>query len=118
MTLSCAYPYQTFSHLLPRPVYTRCVNYEPGLIQKTWIETDVERTEAAYRTYFEERDLRLLQERTFLVEQKIDAVLADIPALAIGAAADCNLPAVAPMEFFFGIGSLCGPSARRRAVQQ
>jgi len=77
----------------------RKTGYEPGAAQRSCFETDIDATRAAYRRFFESYDERLREEVRFLEETRPIAVVADIPALPIRAAAETSLPAIGVSNF-------------------
>jgi hypothetical protein len=79
---------------LPPPFVHRPVAYEPGTLQRSCFEVDVEGTRTAYTAYLEKRGERLEEEIRFLRRSGCTAVVSDIPALPVRAAAALGLPAV------------------------
>lgn len=84
---------------LPGGFEYRAVRYEPGILQRSCFETDVEGTRRAYRHLHGEREENLARQRRFLEESRCDAVMSDVPALPVRAAADLGLPAVGVSNF-------------------
>jgi hypothetical protein len=81
------------------PFEWRPVGYEPGAMQKNCFEVDLEATRGAYRRFVSERPHRLGAELEFLRDRRIDAVIADAPALAIRAAGDLGIPGIVVSSF-------------------
>lgn len=84
---------------LPGPFELRAGDYEPGTVQRNCFEIDRVATREAYLRFATERPARLEAERAFLRAWRADAVLADVPALAVRAAGELGLPAVALANF-------------------
>ena len=84
---------------LPEPFLYRQIRYEPGTAQKNCFEVDVHRTREAYRTFFRMRKQKLREEEDFIKEFKCQAVVSDIPALPVRAAANVGVPAVGFSNF-------------------
>ena len=80
-------------------VHCRSQSYEPGAVQKNCFEVDIAATRRAYRRFLEEREARLAQEMAFLEEAGIRGVVSDIAALAVRAAAQCDIPALGISNF-------------------
>ncbi len=73
--------------------------YEPGTIEKSCFEVDPAGTAAAYRRFFAGRDALLHEEVEFLRAGGFRAVVSDIAALPIGAAARIGIPSIAVSNF-------------------
>lgn len=73
--------------------------YEPGTLQRSCFEVDVEGTRAAYRAHLAERPDRVTGEARFLQSLSIEGVVADVPALALEAAEGLGLPTAAVWNF-------------------
>lgn len=84
---------------LPPPFRYRPVGYEPGTLQKTCFELDREGTRTAYQRFIGERRRRLAEETAFLRQSGCSAVVSDVPALPIAAAAALGLPAIGVANF-------------------
>jgi L-arabinokinase len=84
---------------LPRPFEVHAVAYEPGTLQRSAFELDEPGTCQAYLRYASERETRLRDEEAFLRAARCDAVISDIPALPIRAAARLGLPALGVGNF-------------------
>ena len=84
---------------LPVPFVHRPVAYEPGTLQRSCFELDVAATREAYIAHLKDREARLEQEIRFLRRSGCNAVVSDIPALPIRAAAELGLPAVGVANF-------------------
>ena len=84
---------------LPGPFTYRAVDYEPGTRQRTCFELDLDATRQAYRQFMAERDARLRAEERYLRETGCSAVVSDIPALPVCAAARAGLPAIGIANF-------------------
>lgn len=97
--VSAALPEARLRRDLGGPFAHRAVAYEPGTAQRSCFEVDVEATRAAYRRYRAGRPAALEAEHRFLREAGVRAVLADVPALAVRAAAEAGLPAVVMGNF-------------------
>ena len=84
---------------LPRPFGYRAIDYEPGTLHHTCFELDLEGTRDAYKRFMAERDKRLRAEERFLRESGCSAVLSDVPALPVRAAARVGLLAIGIANF-------------------
>ena len=84
---------------LPPPFEYRAVDYEPGVLQVNCFQLDREATRLAYRRFLAERAERLEAEQRFLRESRCDAVITDIPALPVRAAAALGIPAIGISNF-------------------
>jgi hypothetical protein len=84
---------------LPPPFDYRAVAYEPGTSQRNCFQLDIAGTREAYRRFLAEREERLSSEENFLREAGCTAVVSDIPALPVRAAAALGLPAVGLANF-------------------
>lgn len=79
--------------------YRACA-YEPGTAQSNCFEVDASATVRAYQRYLREHDTLLAAEREALAEMGgCAAVVCDVPALAVRAASDLGLPAIAVSNF-------------------
>ncbi len=67
-------------------------DYEPGLIQRTCFELDAAATRASYRRLAEQLEQRVAAETDFLAAGGFDAVLSDVAAIPVAAAARLGLP--------------------------
>lgn len=81
------------------PFVHRPVDYEPGTLQRSCFELDLEGTRAAYARFRAERKSRLEAETRFLRESGCVGVVSDVPALPVRAAAALGLPAVGVANF-------------------
>lgn len=84
---------------LPPPFRLRHVDYEPGTVQRSCFELDVAATRRAYERFLAERPDRLRAEIEFLREAGIGAVVSDVPALPVRAAAAVGIPAIGLANF-------------------
>lgn len=84
---------------LPEPFGWRPVDYEPGTVQRSCFELDAGATRDAYLRFASERGARLEQEIRYLREAGCCAVVSDVPALAVAAAAALGLPAIGLANF-------------------
>lgn len=84
---------------LGTPFVYRPVDYEPGTLQCNCFEMDIPGTRQAYRRYVEDRPRRLGAEIDFLHASGCTAVVSDIPALPVHAAAQVGLPAIGISNF-------------------
>jgi L-arabinokinase len=84
---------------LPEPIEWHAVDYEPGTLPRSCFETDLEATRAAYLRFDAARDARRAEERSFLRAARCDALVCDVPALAVAAAAELGLAAIGLANF-------------------
>ena len=84
---------------LPPPFDLHAVGYEPGTLHRTAFELDPEATVRAYQAFADERAARLDEEVAFLRQSGCMAVVSDVPALPVRAAAVCGLPAIGVGNF-------------------
>ena len=84
---------------LPEPFLYRQMEYEPGTAQKNCFEVDVDRTREACRAFFRTRKQKLRAEEDFIKKFRCQAVVSDIPALPVRAAANLGIPAVGLSNF-------------------
>lgn len=84
---------------MPFAFRLRDCGYEPGTEQFDCFRTDFEQTRVSYRTFFAERSRRLAEEETFLGQILPVGAISDIPALAIRAAANLEIPSVGVFNF-------------------
>ncbi len=68
-------------------------DYEPGLIQRTCFELDANATRHQYQLLSRQLDHRVARETQFLQHGGFDAVLSDVAAIPVAAAAELGLPA-------------------------
>ncbi len=68
-------------------------DYEPGLIQRTCFELDAAATQSRYRQLAGQLEQRVASEAQFLATRGFDAVLSDVAAIPVAAAAQLGLPA-------------------------
>ncbi len=68
-------------------------DYEPGLIQRTCFELDVDATRYQYQLLSRQLDQRVASETRFLQDYRFDAVLSDVAAIPLAAASELGLPA-------------------------
>lgn len=99
LTVATTVPESRVGLELSPPFRYRPVGYEPGTVQRTCFEVDVEATRAAYARFLRERRARLDDEIAFLREMRCDGVVADIPALPVRAAGELGIPAVGVGNF-------------------
>jgi len=99
LTLSTAAPKALIAQELSSPFTLRSVEYEPGAVQQSCFETSPTRTRQAYRRFVAERIERLRDEEHYLRATGCTAVISDISALAVRAAANLGLPAVGVSNF-------------------
>lgn len=97
--LSTALPEAQLRDQLPFRFTYRAADYEPGVAQRSCLDSDLKRTIADYRGYCEQRPRWLAAEQRYLTEQRIDAVISDIAALPVRAAGALGLPAVGVANF-------------------
>lgn len=67
-------------------------DYEPGLIQRTCFELDADATRYQYQLLARQLDQRIANEARFLQDNQFDAVLSDVAAIPLAAAAQVGLP--------------------------
>lgn len=99
VTVSSTSPRRLFENVLKKRFAYRQQAYEPGTVQKNCFEVDANATLRLYRHYSEEREARLRAETEFLRSGGFSGLLADIPAIAIRAAADAGIPAAGLWNF-------------------
>ena len=99
LTVATTVPEARVALDLSPPFAYRSVAYEPGTLQRNCFELDLAATRAAYRRFLAERDERLRGEVHFLRQAGATAVVSDVPALPIRAAAELRLPAVGLANF-------------------
>ncbi len=68
-------------------------DYEPGLIQRSCFELDAAQTRSRYRQLSGQLEQRVASEASFLEARGFDAVLSDVAAIPVAAAAELGLPA-------------------------
>jgi len=84
---------------LPPPFVWRPVAYEPGVVQSGAFHVDRDGTCDAYLRWRADYPARLREETEFLQSSGCRAVVADVPALAVRAASEVGIPAVAVANF-------------------
>jgi hypothetical protein len=72
---------------------------DPGMIQRNAFDVDLEATTQAHEEFAATWEMRLRQEAALLQRMAPRVVVADIPPLAIGAAAAAGIPAVGVSNF-------------------
>lgn len=97
VTLSCAVDSAALQRFIPDShphLQLRARDYEPGLVQKTCFEVDPEATAARYQQLSGELEQRVEDEFRYLRQQGYDAVISDIAAIPLAAAARLQLPSL------------------------
>lgn len=84
---------------LDAPFVHRAVEYEPGTAQRNCFELDVEGTVRDYADLLATHDARVATEAAALAEVDADAVVCDVPAVLVRAAAERGIPAIAVANF-------------------
>lgn len=92
-------PRERVARDLAPPFEHRAVAYEPGTLQRSCFELDVTATREAYRRFLEGRAQRLRDEERFLRDAGCCAVVSDIPALPVRAAANLGMTAIGVANF-------------------
>ncbi len=80
-------------------VLCRSREYEPGALQKNCFEVDTDASCHAYRSFLESHPKRLEEEKEYLRSQNVVAVVSDISAIAVRAAAEVGIPSVGISNF-------------------
>jgi len=99
LTVATTAPPERVALDLPGPFRHRPVDYEPGTLQRSCFELDVEGTRAAYRRVLAERASHLRAEKEFLRASGCHALVSDVPALPVRAAPELGLPAIGVSNF-------------------
>lgn len=92
-------PGYLFEELDPLLYEHRICRIDFGLMQKDWIHPDREATITALGELLDRSETLIAAECAFLIQEHVDLVIADIPFLAIEAAARANIPVVAISNF-------------------
>ena len=77
----------------------RVQGYEPGTVESTGFQVDLEGTRVAYRQFAREREERIQEETKHLRAAGYCGVISDIAAVPIAAATRAGIPAVAVSNF-------------------
>lgn len=97
--VSGAFDAATVSRSLTVPYRLRQQTYEIGAAHGNCFELDEAGTRGLYARFFQERESRLTEEVAFLRKTGAQAVLTDIPALPVRAAAELGLPVIGISNF-------------------
>lgn len=93
-------PEDFFTSRLPSgPWHFRRARFDVGMVQLDSIRVDVSATLQKCRKLLERAPQLLEVEKVFLAENKISAVVCDIPAIPLRAARACGIPAIAAGNF-------------------
>jgi len=99
VTFSTSVPAGFLERSGARQAAYRCQEYEPGTLESTCFEVDVEATRAAYRRFHEEREARIRSEAAHLRSAGYCGVVSDIAAVPIAAASQAGLSSLAVSNF-------------------
>lgn len=80
-------------------VHYQRADLDTGVIQRDSLNPDLDATAAAARSFYETFDTRTMREAAVLRELHPDLVVADLPPLALAAAAEAGVPSVAMGNF-------------------
>ncbi len=81
------------------PFRHRSASYEPGTAQRSCFELDVARTVDLYRAVLDQRESALAEERAAIRQSGCDALICDVPGVAVRAASDLGVPAILVSNF-------------------
>jgi hypothetical protein len=90
---------QRVSDDFPYPFDHSARSYEPGTSQRSCFEIDAPETIRAYETYLQQRPQLLVREREWIRASGCEAVVCDVPGLAVRAAAEEGIPSIAVSNF-------------------
>jgi L-arabinokinase len=81
------------------PIAYEHAEHDTGVVQRDSLTPDLEATAARAREFYETFDVRVLREAHALRALRPDLVVADLPPLALAAAAEAEVPSVAMGNF-------------------